>query len=213
MSRKFDPLMKQMLDGERTPDELPLELQAEAEEARQLLAAVDRRDVTLSPALQARVMAAVRRRATSPRVRAWRWLIAPSVPPWTVGALATAAVLALFLVRRPAPMNGPAVAAGSATALAFESVYVKFVLFAPAAQRVALAGTFNRWDPSVTPLVRVGDDGVWTVTLALPVGQHQYGFVVDGQRWVTDPAAPAMDDGFGRRNSVVSVSAAAGRVL
>jgi hypothetical protein len=36
---------------------------------------------------------------------------------------------------------------------------------------------------------------------------------VDGRRWVTDPAAPAVDDGFGRRNSVLSVSAAGGRVL
>jgi hypothetical protein len=36
---------------------------------------------------------------------------------------------------------------------------------------------------------------------------------VDGQRWVVDPAAPAVDDGFGRKNSVISVSAAQGRVL
>ena len=37
--------------------------------------------------------------------------------------------------------------------------------------------------------------------LALPAGQHQYAFVVDGARWVVDPGAPAVDDGFGRRNS------------
>jgi len=30
---------------------------------------------------------------------------------------------------------------------------------------------------------------------------------VDGARWVVDPAAPAVDDGFGRRNSVVAVTA------
>src|SRR2546427_259686 len=34
-----------------------------------------------------------------------------------------------------------------------------------------------------------------------------------GRRWVTDPAAPAVDDGFGRRNSVIAVGGAAGRVL
>jgi hypothetical protein len=33
---------------------------------------------------------------------------------------------------------------------------------------------------------------------------------VDGQRWETDPAAPTVDDGFGRRNSVVAVSAQGG---
>jgi len=31
--------------------------------------------------------------------------------------------------------------------------------------------------------------------------------VVDGARWVSDPGAPAVDDGFGRRNSVVAVTA------
>jgi len=46
---------------------------------------------------------------------------------------------------------------------------------------------------------------VWTATLTLPVGQHQYAFVVDGQRWVPDPGAPAVDDGFGRRNSVLTL--------
>jgi len=27
----------------------------------------------------------------------------------------------------------------------------------------------------------------------------------DGARWVADPGAPAVDDGFGRRNSVLSL--------
>jgi len=43
------------------------------------------------------------------------------------------------------------------------------------------------------------------VTLSLPPGQHQYAFVVDGTRWVPDPTAPAIDDGFGRRNSVLTL--------
>jgi hypothetical protein len=210
MSREFHPLVKQLLDGERSPAELPPELQTEVAEALRLLAGVDRREVTFSSGLEVRVMSAVRRQAASPRRRAWRWLTAPSVPPWAVGVLAAAAALALFLVR-PAPVSVPAPNVQAAAAP--ESLYVKFVLFAPAARQVALAGTFNAWDPNATPLRRVGSDGVWTVTIALPVGQHQYGFVVDGQRWVPDPAAPAIDDGFGRRNSVLSVSAREGRVL
>lgn len=217
MNRTFHPLVKQLLDGELTLSELPLELQAEADEARRLLEAIDRRDVTFSPGLEARVMQEVREHAAARRVRAnsdpvlWRWLTTPSVPPWVVGAVAAAAVIALVF-GRPWSGDGPA-AVEPATALAPESVYVKFILFAPAAKQVTLAGTFNRWDPGTTPLGRVGDDGVWTVTLGLPVGQHQYAFVVDGQRWVVDPAAPAVDDGFGRKNNVVSVSAAQGRVL
>ena len=154
--------------------------------------------------------AARRARATSGPVL-WRWLTVPSVPPWVVGAVAAAAVMALVF-GRPGSTNDP-VAVAPATAVAPESVFVKFILFAPAAKQVTLAGTFNRWDAGTTPLARVGEDGVWTVTLGLPVGQHQYAFVVDGQRWVVDPAAPAVDDGFGRKNNVVSVSVAQGRVL
>jgi Glycogen recognition site of AMP-activated protein kinase len=210
MSREFHPLVKELLDGERSLAELPPELLAEAEEAVRLLAAIDRREVTLSSGMEARVMAAVRRHAAPPPVRVWRWLTAPSIPPWAFGALAAAAALALFLVR-PAPVSVPAT--NVKTAAAPESLYVKFVLFAPVARHVALAGTFNGWDANATPLRRIGSDGVWTVTIALPVGQHQYGFVVDGRRWVTDPAAPTVDDGFGRRNSVLSVSASEGRVL
>src|SRR2546430_6141639 len=71
-----------------------------------------------------------------------------------------------------------------------DSVYVRFVLYAPDAQRVAVAGTFNQWDQNAAPLIRAGASAVWTTTLVLPVGQHQYAFVVDGERWVADPAAP-----------------------
>ncbi len=84
-------------------------------------------------------------------------------------------------------------------------VTVRFVLVAPDAKQVSLAGTFNQWDAQVTPLVRTGATGVWTATLTLPAGQHQYAFVVDGVRWVPDPGAPAVDDGFGRRNSVLTL--------
>lgn len=209
MNEAFDPQVKQVLDGERASSELPPSLRAEGEAARRLLAAVDRSEVALSPHLDTRVMAVVRRHAASPRYRAWRWLTAPSVPPWVVGALAAAAI-ALVLIRS-VPDGAPVVAVPAPAAP--ESVYVKFVLFAADARRVALAGTFNRWDPATTPLTRAGAPGVWTVTVALPVGQHQYAFVVDGQQWIPDPAAPSIDDGFGRKNSVVSVSAGQGRIL
>jgi 1,4-alpha-glucan branching enzyme len=92
-------------------------------------------------------------------------------------------------------------------------VFVRFVLYAPGAKRVAVAGTFNQWDQTTAPLVPAGTGGVWSTTLALPVGQHQYAFVVDGRRWVADPAAPAVDDGFGRRNSVLAVTAQGARTL
>ena len=169
--------------------------------------------------LDGRVMAAVRRHAASPGRRAWRWLNTPRdvelrlrVRPWVAWgcALAAAASLALLVTRATAPAPG---VGAPARVAARDSVFVRFVLYAPGAQRVAVAGTFNQWDRSAAPLVRAGTGGVWTTTLALPVGQHQYAFVVDGARWVADPAAPAVDDGFGRRNSVVAVTARGARTL
>ena len=192
----FHPQVKQLLDGELTLADLPPELRAEGEEALRLLAAVDREPVTF-PALEARVLAELRRRqGKAPSL--WRRLVAPRevrlrVPPWTlIPALALAAAFVLLVAR---PDATPTAA----------TVTVRFVLFAPDAQQVALAGTFNQWDQAATPLVRSGTPGVWTATLTLPAGQHQYAFVVDGARWVADPAAPAVDDGFGRRNSVLSL--------
>jgi len=192
----FHPQVKQLLDGELTLADLPAALRQEGEEALRLLAAVDREPVALPSTLDARVLAALRARAARPSW--WRRLLAPReirlrLRPWIfVPGFAAAAALVLFL-SSPAP---------TPTA---STVTVRFVLFAPEAQQVALAGTFNQWDAAATPLVRTGAPGVWSATLTLPAGQHQYAFVVDGARWVADPGAPAVDDGFGRRNSVLSL--------
>ena len=184
---EFHPQVKQLLDGELRLADLPSELRAEGEEALLLLAAVDREPV-MFPGLDARVLSALRRRGEAPGF--WRRL---RLRPWTLlPAFAAGVALALLLLR---PIATPAAA----------TVTVRFVLFAPDAQQVSLAGTFNQWDPAATPLVRTGTPGVWSATLTLPAGQHQYAFVVDGARWVADPGAPAVDDGFGRRNSVLSL--------
>jgi len=209
MNPQWDDQVKQFLDGERELESLPPELRAEAEAARRLLFdALDRRTVTLSDALETRVMARVRSRAASPWPRVLRWFSAPTMPRWAMLVpVAAAAVLFLFV------RTGPQTVSENQPLAQRESVYVRFELYAPHANRVSLAGTFNRWDPAATPLVRVGKDGMWTVTLALPSGQHQYGFIVDGKNWTPDPAAPTVDDGFGRRNSVVSVNTINGRIL
>ena len=144
--------------------------------------------MTFPAAFDARVLAALRRRPEAPGF--WRRL---RLRPWTlVPAFAAGAALVLLL-SQPAPTA------------ATSTVTVRFVLFAPEAQQVALAGSFNQWDTAATRLVRTGTPGVWAATLTLPAGQHQYAFVVDGARWVPDPGAPAVDDGFGRRNSVLAL--------
>ncbi len=81
---------------------------------------------------------------------------------------------------------------------------VVFTYIAPDAQAVHLAGDFNGWDAEALPLVR-GEDGVWSVTVPLTPGDHEYKFVVDGQ-WVEDPDNPQrQSDPFGGYNSLVKI--------
>jgi hypothetical protein len=84
-----------------------------------------------------------------------------------------------------------------------------FVFVTHDASKVALVGDFNQWNADATPMKRIANSNAWTVTLPLSVGRHVYSFYAvgaDGEKWLTDPNAPATpDDGFGRRNSVVLV--------
>jgi len=103
--------------------------------------------------------------------------------------------LALLLFALPALA---AVTAGDSGAV--------FTCRAPAAQAVFLAGDFNGWSATAQPLSR-GDDGLWSVTLALPPGDHEYKFVVDGA-WQEDADNPRRKpDPFGGSNSLVSIDA------
>jgi hypothetical protein len=85
-----------------------------------------------------------------------------------------------------------------------------FTLDEPDAGFVSVAGTFNGWIPAQYPLVRRdslgGEDGLWYGLIALPRGRHLYKYLVDGHRWVTDPANKQVTrDGFGSAASVVVV--------
>jgi hypothetical protein len=102
-------------------------------------------------------------------------------------------------------VNAP-VANGQAPAgITPSRVVVRFVLPAPGARRVALAGDFNGWRIGEILLSDEKGDGIFSATVPLPPGHHSYLFWVDG-RWVQDPAAPAsVPDGFGQRNSVLDL--------
>jgi 1,4-alpha-glucan branching enzyme len=72
------------------------------------------------------------------------------------------------------------------------------------AQEVFLAGTFNNWNPNVTPMILIGDD-LWVKELSLPPGTYEYLFVVDGA-WIPDPRARgSVPNPYGGYNSLVRV--------
>jgi 1,4-alpha-glucan branching enzyme len=75
----------------------------------------------------------------------------------------------------------------------------------PAAKQVFVAGSFNNWQPEQTPLAPAGN-GRWAGGLKVGPGRHEYLFVVDGQ-WLPDPnAKESVENPFGGRNSVLTVS-------
>ena len=175
----------------------------------------------LDASLDERVMARIRERAASAQPAAasrpaattghgkLRWLLEPRPvkvavrPVWIPVTLAAAAVLAVLLWPRTARLD--TTAATVATAHYRDTVYVRFQLSAPDAKTVRVAGSFNNWSPAALELHR-DSNGTWDATIPLPVGEHRYLFVVDGQRWIPDPTAQAqVDDGFGGTNSVIVV--------
>lgn len=154
----------------------------------------------------ARLDQAVMRAVRGTRRRAgWRWLVQPQAirlrPIW-VPALAALLVAIVWL---GAPRSPTETAAPAAVPVRRDTIFVHFALRAPDAELVSLAGSFNDWRPDAIPLTR-RNGGVWSATIPLPVGEHQYQFVIDGTEWVPDPTAHAqIDDGFGGTNSLIVV--------
>jgi hypothetical protein len=82
---------------------------------------------------------------------------------------------------------------------------VRFVFVDSGASSVALVGDFNEWTRGATELNRSGAPGVWSVSVALTPGRHEYAFIVNGSRWVADPLAVKSSDDFGTESSVIRV--------
>jgi 1,4-alpha-glucan branching enzyme len=81
---------------------------------------------------------------------------------------------------------------------------VHFEFSDAAAHSVAIAGTFNEWQPNSTPMIALRS-GRWIKNLVLPPGTYEYCLVVDG-KWMTDTRAKeAAPNPYGGLNSVVKV--------
>lgn len=81
---------------------------------------------------------------------------------------------------------------------------VLFEYYAPQANQVHVAGTFNGWSLEVNPLKR-DRAGKWTVEIALPAGRYEYRYLVDGV-WENDQRpVECVPNAFGSWNCVVTV--------
>lgn len=83
-------------------------------------------------------------------------------------------------------------------------VWVRFIYVDDSAESISIAGDFNDWDPIALTKQEVEGQHVWTGFLTIPRGEHKYMFVVNGEKWVTDPLADMyQDDGFGNKNAII----------
>jgi hypothetical protein len=194
----IDPRIHQVLDGERARETLPPDLRAELDrlEATTVLLC----HAVPVPSVGARVMAEVRRRKAAGLARLGTWLTEQRAvtlrvrPIWSVMLAAAAALIALLPAYGPGPILG------------IHEGIVQFVGRFPGARTVEVVGSFTDWRSGALPLRDEDHDGVWHAEVVLPAGQHEYMFVVDGERWVSDPLAGRyVADGFGRENSLLIV--------
>ena len=79
-----------------------------------------------------------------------------------------------------------------------------FEYYAPQAQGVHLAGTFNDWKVKDCPLKK-DRAGKWKIALTLPSGRYEYRYLVDGV-WENDQRpVECVPNAFGSWNCVVTV--------
>jgi 1,4-alpha-glucan branching enzyme len=92
----------------------------------------------------------------------------------------------------------------ASTSAQSKTTKVPVSLQASRANTVAIAGSFNAWDPKKNPL-RQENPGNWKTQLDLAPGRYEYRFVVDGQ-WLDDPKATQLvGNPYGGTNCVLVV--------
>ena len=84
---------------------------------------------------------------------------------------------------------------------------VNFRIDLPSAEKMAVIGSFNHWQPEGYQLHRSLTDGTWQLSVSMQAGQYTYAFLIDGRYVMADPSALwELDDGFGNRNSILTIN-------
>ena len=82
-----------------------------------------------------------------------------------------------------------------------DAIPFTFMIEAPAAVRVQLAGEFNGWTPEGSEMEAVGS--LWKKTLKLQPGRYRYRYVIDGE-WQKDPQNAVVEsNSYGGQDSVL----------
>ena len=108
------------------------------------------------------------------------------------------------LILKLVPSNSPPLEAVMTLAIQ-PSSSAKFRFFGLGSEKtVTVAGSFNQWNPSSTPLKKTSQN-LWELSLPLATGSYPYKLVIDG-KWSLDPTNPEKaPDGSGNQNSLLKV--------
>jgi Glycogen recognition site of AMP-activated protein kinase len=171
----------------------------------------------LAPSFDDRLMQSVRAEAADlyPRgsgsSRSWRGARLQFSP---LGALALAAGIAAVAVLSTLEISSrmttsartaPAQSIANAVPSTDTVNLVRFVFVDANARSVEIVGDFNEWTKGANKLQLSGAPGVWSVSVPLSPGRHEYAFIINGSRWVADPLAMRSSDDFGTESSVIRV--------
>jgi hypothetical protein len=181
-------------------------------EFEQRLSAALRHDVPADARAKARIMERVRdaahhlpRRPATPLARGARHSIIGLALAAGIGSVTTLSALLPSAGR--AGVARTAVIGDTVVSTLRDTLRLVRLMFDdPGAREVAVVGDFNGWRAGDTPLVRDRATHRWSATLALRDGAHRYAFVVDGTRWVPDPAAERVQADDGRVYSLLRVA-------
>lgn len=135
---------------------------------------------------------------------------APASPsPMTVGSSALAPTHTSASTLAPQPIAKPDASLEEKLAKLYgvrnTSRGVLFVQPGTQSGNFAIAGDFNNWNPSQTPMTRDENLGVWRACVKVDPGRYRYRLVHDGQ-WVQDPFNKTVEaNPFGELNNIIEI--------
>jgi len=113
-------------------------------------------------------------------------------------AILLGSVRAMWRSALPEPLAASATFIGDSIDPALHDTFdlVRFALRTRGASRVVLAGDFNGWSTTATPMSRSSSPNAerWAAVVALRRNDRRFAFLVDGTRWVRAPRAAVHRD-------------------
>ena len=81
----------------------------------------------------------------------------------------------------------------------------RFVIYQPGVEQVEITGSFTDW--RTLPMNRAGTGDYWEITIDVPVGEHRFSYILEGDQRLPDPTILIREkDDFGGENSILEVN-------